>query len=132
MGRARARRRVGAGADSTVRLEDRRRLRALHPRGIAVSNVRYRNPGVKPVALARRAGGPFIEASNATLISQEYPLVRIIPAYVDKVPGAPVEPAVREFLRYVLSREGQRALIEESGYLPLGPRAISAQLEKLE
>jgi len=105
---------------------------AKDPRGIAVSNVRYRNPRVKPVALARQGGGPFIEASNATLISQEYPLVRIIPAYVDKVPGAPVEPAVREFLRYVLSREGQRALIEESGYLPLGPREITAQLEKLE
>jgi len=105
---------------------------AKDPRGIAVSNVRYRNPGVKPVALGRQAGGPFVEASNATLISQEYPLVRIIPAYADKAPGASIEPAVREFLRYVLSREGQRALIEESGYLPLGPRAIAAQLEKLE
>jgi phosphate transport system substrate-binding protein len=105
---------------------------AKDPRGIAISNVRYRNPGVKPIALARQADGPFIEASTATLISQQYPLVRIIPAYVDKAPGAPVEPPVREFLRYVLSREGQRALIEESGYLPLGPRAISAQLEKLE
>ena len=105
---------------------------AKDPRGIAVSNVRYRNPGIKPVALARQAGGPFVEASNATLISQEYPLVRIIPAYVDKAPGASTEPAVREFLRYVLSREGQRALIEESGYLPLGPRAIAVQLEKLE
>jgi phosphate transport system substrate-binding protein len=105
---------------------------AKDPGGIAISNVRYRNPGVKPIALARQAGGPFVEASTATLISRQYPLVRIIPAYVDKAPGAPVEPPVREFLRYVLSREGQRALIEESGYLPLGPRAISAQLEKLE
>jgi phosphate transport system substrate-binding protein len=105
---------------------------AKDPRGIAVSNVRYQNPGVKPIALAREPGGPFIKASNATLISQEYPLVRIIPAYVDKSRGGRVEPAVREFLRYVLSREGQRALIEESGYLPLGSRAIAAQLERLQ
>jgi len=94
--------------------------------------VRYGKPDVKPVALAREARGPFVEASNATLVSQDYPLVRIIPAYVDKAPGAAIQPAVREFLRYVLSREGQRALIEESGYLPLGPRPIAAQLEKLE
>ena len=105
---------------------------AKDPRGIAVSNVRYGKPDVKPVALAREARGPFVEASNATLVSQDYPLVRIIPAYVDKAPGAAIQPAVREFLRYVLSREGQRALIEESGYLPLGPRPIAAQLEKLE
>ncbi len=105
---------------------------AQDPRGIAISNVRYQNPSVKAVALAREAAGPFVEASNATLISREYPLVRIIPAYVDKAPNGRVEPAVREFIRYVLSREGQRALIEESGYLPLGPRAIAAQLEKLE
>jgi phosphate transport system substrate-binding protein len=38
---------------------------------------------------------------------------------------------VREFLRYSLSREGQRALIEETGYLPLGGEIIRAQLAKL-
>ncbi len=99
--------------------------------GIAISNVRYANPHVKQLALASSPGGPFVTASNATLISQEYPLVRIVPAYIDKPPGQPVDPAVREFLRYVLSRQGQRALIEETGYLPLGARAIEAQLEKL-
>jgi phosphate transport system substrate-binding protein len=42
-----------------------------------------------------------------------------------------VEPAVREFLRFVLSREGQQTLVASSQYLPLSPAACSAQLEKL-
>jgi phosphate transport system substrate-binding protein len=56
----------------------------------------------------------------------------MIPAFIDRAPGRPVDPAVREFLRYVLSREGQRALIEETGYLPLGAEALRVQREKLQ
>ncbi len=100
--------------------------------GIAISNVRYARPEVKPLALAARAGEPAYEPTIANLISQKYRLVRIIPAFIDRAPVRPVEPAVREFLRFVLSREGQQALIEETGYLPLGADAIRAQLEKLK
>jgi phosphate transport system substrate-binding protein len=105
---------------------------ALDRFGIAISNVRYSNAHVKPVALARAPGGPYHLATLASLITQDYPLVRIIPAFVDRAPGRPLEPAVREFLRFVLSREGQRALLQESGYLPLGPEAIHQSLEKLQ
>jgi phosphate transport system substrate-binding protein len=105
---------------------------ARDPGGIAVSNVRYANPQVKEVALARDDGGPYRLATTASLIAQEYPLVRIIPAFVDRPPGQPLDPAVREFLRFVLSREGQQALLQESGYLPLGPDAIREALERLE
>lgn len=100
--------------------------------GIAISNVRYPNPNVKALALARGDGGPYYEAIRATLISQQYPLTRIIPAIIDRAPGEPLDPTVREFLRYLLSREGQQALLHESGYLPLGPEVIRDQLEKLQ
>jgi phosphate transport system substrate-binding protein len=99
--------------------------------GIAISNVRYANPQVKPLALASREAGPYYRATQANLISQRYPLTRIIPAFIDRVPGEPVDPKLREFLRYVLSREGQTALLTQSDYLPLGADAIRGQLEKL-
>ena len=99
--------------------------------GIAISNVRYANPQVKPLALASQGGGPYYRASPENLISQKYPLTRIIPAFIDRVPGEPVDPKLREFLRYILSREGQQALVTHSGYLPLGADAIREQLEKL-
>lgn len=100
--------------------------------GIAVSNLRYANPQVKALALGWKHGGPYYEATAANLISQDYPLVRIIPAIIDRAPGQPVEPAVREFLRYVLSREGQRALVTHSGYLPLGQDIIDQQQQRLK
>jgi phosphate transport system substrate-binding protein len=99
--------------------------------GIAISNVRYAVPEVKTVALARQPGEPAMQADQATLIAQQFPLVRIIPAFIDQAPGQPVEPAVREFLRFMLSREGQQALIEETGYLPIGPEIIARQLAQL-
>jgi phosphate transport system substrate-binding protein len=99
--------------------------------GIAISNVRYANPQVKPLALASQDGGPYYRATQANLISQKYPLTRIIPAFIDRVPGEPVDPKLREFLRYILSREGQQALLRYGGYLPLGADAIRQQLEKL-
>jgi phosphate transport system substrate-binding protein len=102
------------------------------PNGIAVSNSRFANPSVKLVALAESSSGPYLLPSVQTLISQRYPLTRIIPAVVDIPPRQPVNPAVREFLRFILSRQGQRALVEESSYLPLGPKYVRAQLRKLD
>ena len=100
--------------------------------GIAVSNIRYAGPDVKPLAVAERAGAPYVEVSARTLIDQKYPLTRLIPAYLDRKPGEPVEPRVKEFLRYILSREGQQDILDDGRYLPLNPAALAAQLKKLE
>lgn len=98
---------------------------------LGISNVRYLVAGVRVLPLSWRDGGPLVLPTPTTLIDQSYPLVRIIPAVVDHPPGQPLAAPTREFLRFVLSREGQRALIEETGYLPLGPAARARQLEKL-
>ena len=99
--------------------------------GVGISNVRFPNPQVKALPLAWTEGAPPCEATPASLVSQAYPLVRIIPAIIDRPPGLPVDPGVREFLRYVLSRDGQQALLTASRYLPLGETPRSRQLEKL-
>lgn len=105
---------------------------ARDPAGIAVSNSRFANPSVKIVKLAWTASGPYLLPNAQTLISQRYPLTRIIPAVVDVPPGQPLKPAIREFLRFILSRQGQRALLATSGYLPLGPKYIRDQLHELD
>jgi phosphate transport system substrate-binding protein len=99
--------------------------------GIAISSLHYANPQVKPIALAVTPDKPFYAATKENLIAQDYPLTRIVPAFVDRAPGRPLDPKVREFLRYVLSREGQRALVQETGYLQLSAPALRAQLAKL-
>ncbi|MBS0514466.1 MAG: substrate-binding domain-containing protein [Proteobacteria bacterium] len=100
--------------------------------GIAISNVRYARPGVKAVALAWQDGGPWTHATTSSLIDRSYPLVRIIPAIVDQPPGRKLAPAIEEFLRFVLSREGQSLLVEHSDYLPLNRRARDTQIGKLK
>lgn len=100
--------------------------------GIAISNVRYSRPGVKALPLSWRHGEPPVTATKKTLIDQTYPLVRLIPMVIDREPGKPVDPHIREFLHYVLSREGQTALLHETGYLPLSRAVIAEQLEILE
>jgi phosphate transport system substrate-binding protein len=100
--------------------------------GIAISNIRYAGPNVKPLAIARDASGPYVQASKQTLIDQSYPLARTIPAVIDRAPGKPVEPKVREFLRFLLSREGQELINADGRYLPLSPRLIAEQLRKLQ
>lgn len=60
--------------------------------------MRCANPQVKPLALASQERGPYYPATQANLISQKYPLTRIIPAFIDRVPGEPIDPKLREFL----------------------------------
>jgi phosphate transport system substrate-binding protein len=102
--------------------------------GIAISNVRYMKPQlrVKPLALAARTDGPYYEATKENLISQEYPLTSIVPAVFRHPPGQPIDPKVKEFLRYILSRNGQEDIVRSAGYLPLNPDAVRAQLKSLE
>ncbi|MDE2250559.1 MAG: hypothetical protein KGL25_04040 [Gammaproteobacteria bacterium] len=100
--------------------------------GIAISNVRFANPHVKALALANAEAGPYYDATPGNLIAQRYPLTRIVPACIDRPPGRAIDPGLREFLRFLLSREGQQALMNASGYLPLGEDAIRAQLELLK
>jgi phosphate transport system substrate-binding protein len=104
------------------------------PYGIGLSNVRYMKPGdaVRPLQLARTAAGPYYAATRDTLIRREYPLGRIIPAEIDRVPGQPVDPTVKEFLLYILSREGQEQIVRNGKYLPMNPDAAARQREKLK
>lgn len=100
--------------------------------GIAVSNLRYMNTDVKPLALAVNDGEPYYEATKENLIQRKYPFTRIIPAFINRAPDKPVDPKVKEFLRYILSYEGQQDIVREGGYLPLNAASIREQLKRLE
>ena len=100
--------------------------------GIAVSSIRYMNSEVKQVALASREGGRFFQATRENLILRKYPLTRVTYAFVNLPPGQSLDPKVREFLRYIFSREGQTDVARDQGYLPLSEDSIRKQLKKLK
>ena len=89
-------------------------------------------PGIKPVALARTSDGPFVQPSEESFRDRTYPLVRSIYIYLNRAPGAEVPPRLREFLRYILSAEGQAIVADGSGFLPLPARHAAEQRAKLD
>jgi phosphate transport system substrate-binding protein len=120
-------------ADGTIYDHGQQILDALarDPGGIAISNIRYAVPGVKPLLLAHTPDGPFVEVSEDSLIAQRYPLTRTLPAVIDRAPDGRLDPRVREFLLYVLSREGQEAVNRDGRYLPLSPQACETERRRL-
>lgn len=99
---------------------------------LGVSGARFATHGVKAVALAREGGGEYYPPSRDTLIARTYPLGRSTYAFVDVPPGKAMDPKVREFLRYVLSREGQGDVERDRGYLPLSASVLAEQRAKLK
>lgn len=89
-------------------------------------------PGLKVIAVSRTADGPAIPLTSDNVANRSYPLLRDAYVYVNKPPGRALDPKVREFLRFVLSREGQQIIAKNGPYSPLTPEYIRAQLKKLD
>jgi phosphate transport system substrate-binding protein len=102
--------------------------------GIAYCPLHYARefPQVKPVAIAKKEGGPYFEPTRENFQSRVYPLTRSVFIYANRAPGQPLPPPVDEFLRYVLSRQGQQEVEAFGRYLPLPAAAAMAELRKLE
>lgn len=100
--------------------------------GIAYTGKPFENPDVRLVPLAPGPGRPFVPLQLETVQNRTYPLLRDVYYYFRREKGKPVDAKVREFLRYVLSREGQAAIQADGKYLPLTPEVARAQLAKLD
>jgi phosphate transport system substrate-binding protein len=99
--------------------------------GMGYSGIGYQTSGVKRLALAEKDGGQFSGGSYEDVVSGKYPLSRFLYIYVNRAPGKPLDPLVREFLKLVLSKEGQEVVVKD-GYLPLTPSIVSEERGKLE
>jgi phosphate transport system substrate-binding protein len=91
--------------------------------GIGYSGIGYKTSGVKAIALGKAAGTLF-EPSYENCLNGSYPLARFLYIYLNKAPNQPMNTLTREFVRFVLSKEGQEVVVKD-GYYPL-----PAQLEK--
>jgi phosphate transport system substrate-binding protein len=119
----------GGAADGGQRMLD---AMAGDPDSIGYAGLLYHNPDVRPVALAESAGTPYVEPTVATVTDHSYPLTRMVTMFLNRPPDKPVDPKLREFLRYVLSRQGQQAVVRYGrGYLPILAPAAARQLDKL-
>ena len=79
-----------------------------------------------------------MELSRKSVADRSYPLSR--PVYIvytidnekSEIADPRVDPKVREFLRYILSRQGQQDVVRDGAYLPLPIATVNAQLNKLD
>ena len=90
------------------------------------------HPDLKVLAISRHRDEPAVALTPANVANRTYPLIRDAYFYVNKEPGRPLDPRAREFMRFVLSREGQETIARMGYYYPLPADYLREQLKKLD
>ena len=93
------------------------------------SGIGYTTSGVRAVPLAEN-GSSYVEPTQETVGSGQYPLARFLYIYINKEPGQPVEPLVQEFAKYIFSKEGQEVVVKD-GYYPVPLKIADQERAKL-
>jgi len=96
--------------------------------GIGYSGIGYKTADVAVVPLAADAEEEFVAPIPS--LASDYPLSRFLCLYVNARPGRPLDTLRKEFLRYVLSAQGQRDVIRD-GYLPVSFEIARTDLEQV-
>jgi len=102
------------------------------PYGIGYGSLLHMGPETKALAVAEKEGGVYYQPTFENVLNRRYPLSRPIYIYLNRAPGQPLDPKVYEFLKYVLSRQGQEAVVKENIFLPLSAEAARRELNKLK
>jgi phosphate transport system substrate-binding protein len=97
--------------------------------GIGYSGIGYKTSSVKALDLAGK-DGTFFKAEAGDVYAGKYPLARFLMIYVNQKPGTALDPLVGEFLRMVLSKDGQEVVVKD-GYLPLTKTIFAQEHDKL-
>jgi phosphate transport system substrate-binding protein len=94
--------------------------------GIGYSGIGFKTADVKAVPLSTEESPEPVSADAANAFNGTYPITRLLLVYMNYKPGAKLDPLRREFVRYMLSQQGQQAVIKD-GYLPL-PIALAKEV----
>lgn len=105
---------------------------AQDPDGITFAPPLPGNPALKALRLAAHRGDSCVQLDARSSEARTYPLARSIDVALDRRPGAPIKPRVKEFLRFILSREGQHIIARNGAYLPLSDSTLRRQLRRLQ
>jgi phosphate transport system substrate-binding protein len=98
---------------------------------IGYSGIGYATAGVKAVPLAAKEGAKCYDADPENAYAGTYPLSRFLYVYVNRAPGKALDPLTREFVKLVLSKEGQEVVIKD-GYFPIPATIAKEELNKVQ
>lgn len=92
--------------------------------GIGYSGIGYVTSGVKALPLGEK-DGEFVEPTYDNCLASKYPLARYLYVYVNKKSGEELPVLVKEFIRFVESKQGQEIVVKD-GYFPLKAEMTSS------
>src|SRR5687768_12665564 len=95
------------------------------------SGIGYATAGVRAVPLAEKEGGKCYDADPEHAYSGAYPLARFLYVYINKAPGKALDPLSREFVKLMVSKEGQEVVIKD-GYFPIPASIAKEELNKVQ
>lgn len=98
---------------------------------IGYSGIGYKTPGVRALPLATKEGAKPVEATEANALNKSYPLSRYLYIYVNQEPDKALAPIEREFIKMVLSKQGQQVVVKD-GYIPLPASVAAEDLAKIK
>ena len=81
--------------------------------------------------LAEKEGARCYEADPDNAYAGAYPLARFLYVYVNKAPGKPLDPVTLEFVKLMLSKDGQEVVIKD-GYFPIPATIAKEELNKIQ
>jgi len=99
--------------------------------GIGYSGIGYLTSNVRAVPLAEKDGMPYKEASQQNADDGSYPLWRHLYLYINKAPDKPLDPIVKEFIKFIYSKEGQKVVIKD-GFFPMKAETIEKEIKRLD
>jgi phosphate transport system substrate-binding protein len=85
-----------------------------NPNAIGYDGLGYVTSDQKTIAVARKAGEPYIPPSIETVKDGSYPIARVLYMYTSGQPTG----IIRQYLDWIMSEEGQE-IVEELGFVPL-------------
>lgn len=105
---------------------------ADHPGGLTYAMLANVQPNTKVVPLSFEDGGHCVAPTTETIYDHSYPLSRYVYVFINKAPGKPIAPKIKEFLRAILSWEGQLQVARDHVYIPLMPGVVREELAKVD
>lgn len=104
---------------------------AVDPCGIAYGPIQHSIRMVRSVPVADFGQTAPVAPTIGNILAGNYPLNRFLYIYVNRKPGTPLDPLVKEFLTYILSKPGQNG-VATFGAIPLPADLAAVNRRKLE
>lgn len=99
---------------------------------LGYAGLAYVGDGVKLLSLSDTAKSAAVAPNYEEVARATYPLSRLVFLNLNKAPDKALNPALEEFARFILSREGQQIVHQQAVFLPLRENQAAASRTQLQ